>query len=75
MYMLIRIILLTVLVPIFIVPAVLAIALGGWISSIYMRAQLCVKREMSNARAPVLAHFGSAVAGLGECALRLLLYP
>ncbi|KAJ3554167.1 hypothetical protein NP233_g12480 [Leucocoprinus birnbaumii] len=30
----------------------------------YLKAQLSVKREMSNAKAPVLAHFGAAIAGL-----------
>ncbi|KAJ7814135.1 P-loop containing nucleoside triphosphate hydrolase protein [Mycena olivaceomarginata] len=31
---------------------------------IYIAAQLSVKREMSNAKAPVLGHFGAAIAGL-----------
>jgi hypothetical protein len=40
--------------------------LGGWIGRIYMKAQLSVKREMSNAKVPVLGHFGAAIAGLSE---------
>ncbi|KAJ7286214.1 hypothetical protein C8J57DRAFT_1446843 [Mycena rebaudengoi] len=39
-------------------------ALGGWIGQIYIKAQLSVKREMSNAKAPVLGHFSAAMAGL-----------
>ncbi|KAI0753304.1 P-loop containing nucleoside triphosphate hydrolase protein [Daedaleopsis nitida] len=63
-FMLIRVLTTTVMAPFFIIPAVAAAALGGWLSSVYMRAQLCVKRELSNARAPVIGHFGSAISGL-----------
>ncbi|TFK92734.1 P-loop containing nucleoside triphosphate hydrolase protein [Polyporus arcularius HHB13444] len=52
------------MLPIFIVPATVVAVLGVLISQVYMRAQLSVKREMSNAKAPVLGHFGSAIAGL-----------
>lgn len=30
-----------------------------------MKAQLSVKRELSKAKAPVVAHFGAAVEGIG----------
>ncbi|TCD68817.1 hypothetical protein EIP91_009684 [Steccherinum ochraceum] len=50
--------------PLFLVPGLLVAILGGWCGQIYMRGQLSVKREMSNARAPVLSHFGAAVNGL-----------
>jgi hypothetical protein len=40
--------------------------LGIWCAQVYIKAQLCVKREMSNARSPVLGHFGAAVAGIGR---------
>ncbi|KAI1792393.1 P-loop containing nucleoside triphosphate hydrolase protein [Ganoderma leucocontextum] len=63
-YMLLRVAAIMLMTPIFIVPAIVVAILAGWISQIYMRAQLSVKREMSNARAPVLGHFGSAIAGL-----------
>ncbi|KAI0045217.1 P-loop containing nucleoside triphosphate hydrolase protein [Auriscalpium vulgare] len=52
------------LTPVFLIPGVLVFALGGWCGQIYMRAQIAVKREQSNARAPVLGHFGAAIAGL-----------
>ncbi|KAI0677672.1 hypothetical protein C8Q78DRAFT_1003851 [Trametes maxima] len=50
--------------PIFTIPGALVAAVGGWCGQIYMKAQLSVKREMSNARAPVLGHFGAAISGL-----------
>ncbi|KAI0638608.1 multidrug resistance-associated ABC transporter [Trametes polyzona] len=50
--------------PIFTIPGAIVSAVGGWCGQIYMKAQLSVKREMSNARAPVLGHFGAAIAGL-----------
>lgn len=50
--------------PVFLIPGALVALIGGWLGQIYMKAQLSVKREMSNARAPVLGHFGAAIAGL-----------
>jgi hypothetical protein len=52
--------------PVFLVPGLFIGLLGGWIGRIYMKAQLSVKREMSNAKAPVLGHFGAAIAGLSK---------
>ena len=52
--------------PIFVIPGLIVSFVGGWCGQIYMKAQLSVKREMSNARAPVLGHFGAAIAGLSE---------
>ncbi|KAJ7185322.1 multidrug resistance-associated ABC transporter [Mycena filopes] len=50
--------------PVFFVPSVLVGIAGAWIGQIYITGQLPVKRLMSNTRAPVLAHFGAAIAGL-----------
>ncbi|KAJ6611201.1 hypothetical protein B0H10DRAFT_2165893 [Mycena sp. CBHHK59/15] len=50
--------------PVFFAPALALFALGGWCGRVYMSAQLSVKRDMSNARTPVLGHFGAAMAGL-----------
>ncbi|KAI0774725.1 multidrug resistance-associated ABC transporter [Trametes elegans] len=50
--------------PIFTIPGAIVAAVGGWCGQVYMKAQLSVKREMSNARAPVLGHFGAAISGL-----------
>lgn len=50
--------------PAFLLPAVAVAALGGWLGNVYIKAQLSVKREMSNAKSPVLAILGGAMAGL-----------
>ena len=51
--------------PVFVFPGFVVGAVGGWCGQVYMKAQLSVKREMSNAKSPVLSHFGAAIAGLG----------
>lgn len=51
--------------PIFTLPGIAAFLIGGWAAQLYIKAQLSVKREMSNARSPVLSHFGAAIAGVG----------
>ncbi|KAF9650725.1 multidrug resistance-associated ABC transporter [Thelephora ganbajun] len=50
--------------PIFTLPGIAAFLVGGWAGQMYIKAQLSVKREMSNARSPVLSHFGAAIAGI-----------
>lgn len=40
--------------PVFFLPGVLVAVVGGWCGQVYMAAQLSVKRNMSNAKAPVL---------------------
>lgn len=51
--------------PIFGVPGALMCVIGVWIGQLYMKAQLAVKRERSNARSPILGHIGAAISGLG----------
>lgn len=52
--------------PIFALPGAVLAILGGWLGNIYMKAQLPVKRESNNARAPALGHLGASIAGLGK---------
>lgn len=66
-FLVVRFVAVIIITPIFGVPGLLIAALGVWLGQIYMKAQLAVKREMSNARAPVLGHFGAAMAGLSTC--------
>ena len=40
--------------PVFLIPGILVAVLGSACGQIYIQAQLSVKREMSNAKAPVL---------------------
>ncbi|KIK70420.1 hypothetical protein GYMLUDRAFT_234888 [Collybiopsis luxurians FD-317 M1] len=63
-FLLIQFAVVVVISPVFFVPGVLLFALGLALSQVYMSAQLSVKREMANARAPVLAHFSASVVGL-----------
>ncbi|KAJ7667031.1 hypothetical protein B0H17DRAFT_1210523 [Mycena rosella] len=62
--MLVRFIAIVIYAPIFFCFGLMVGALGAWIGQIYITGQLGVKRLMSNTRAPVLAHFGAAIAGL-----------
>ncbi|KAF9030066.1 P-loop containing nucleoside triphosphate hydrolase protein [Rhodocollybia butyracea] len=50
--------------PLFILPGILVTLAGALCGSIYIKAQLPIKRVQSNAKAPVLAHFGTVLAGL-----------
>ncbi|KAJ7497652.1 hypothetical protein FB451DRAFT_240230 [Mycena latifolia] len=50
--------------PIFFFAGLLVGITGAVCGQIYIASQLSVKREMSNAKAPVLAHFGATMAGL-----------
>ena len=62
--MLIKLIAVVIVTPSFLVPGLLVFVIGRWLGNVYMAAQLSVKREMSNKRAPVLGHFGAAIAGI-----------
>ncbi|KAJ7283175.1 P-loop containing nucleoside triphosphate hydrolase protein [Mycena rebaudengoi] len=62
--MFVRFIAVIIYTPVFFFPGLLIGAVGGWVGQIYLAAQLPAKRFMSNTRAPVLAHFGAAIAGL-----------
>ncbi|KAI5124482.1 hypothetical protein M0805_008364 [Coniferiporia weirii] len=59
-----RLVAIVYLTPLFLIPGIVVGALGSWCGQIYIKAQLSVKREMSNAKSPVLNHFGAAIAGL-----------
>ena len=61
----IRLIAVVIISPVFVFPGLLVGAIMGIVGQLYMRAQLAVKRERSNARSPVLGHFGAAISGLG----------
>ncbi|RPD67396.1 P-loop containing nucleoside triphosphate hydrolase protein [Lentinus tigrinus ALCF2SS1-6] len=50
--------------PIFSAIGIISATLGGWWGQVYLKAQLPVKREMSNTRAPILGHLGATLTGL-----------
>ncbi|TFK70801.1 hypothetical protein BDN72DRAFT_887852 [Pluteus cervinus] len=62
--MLAKFIAVIIFTPAFFVPGIVAAAIGGWVGQIYIAAQLAVKREASNAKAPILGHIGAAISGL-----------
>ena len=57
--------------PAMLLPGVVILALGAWVGNVYMKAQLPVKRDMSNKKAPVLGHFSASIAGLGTAVTSL----
>ncbi|KAL1939047.1 hypothetical protein VTO73DRAFT_10307 [Trametes versicolor] len=63
-YMLLKMFAVVLFSPIFIIPAVMVAVAGGACGNVFMKAQLSVKREMSNSKAPVLSHFGAAIGGI-----------
>ncbi|TDL20538.1 P-loop containing nucleoside triphosphate hydrolase protein [Rickenella mellea] len=38
--------------------------LGGWLGMVYLKAQLSIRREVSNAKSPVMSQVGQTLAGL-----------
>jgi hypothetical protein len=50
--------------PVFAIPGLTIGGLGAWFGNLYIKAQLSVKREMTNSRSPVFSHFNAAIAGL-----------
>ncbi|KAI0703637.1 hypothetical protein BC835DRAFT_1262769 [Cytidiella melzeri] len=50
--------------PAFLVPSIFIAVAGGWLGNIYLKAQLSTKREMSNAKSPVLGILSGAISGL-----------
>ncbi|KAH7905737.1 P-loop containing nucleoside triphosphate hydrolase protein, partial [Hygrophoropsis aurantiaca] len=63
---LIRLGAIVVMTPAFLLPGIIVGVVGGFVGRTYMKAQLSVKRERSNAKAPVLGHFGAAITGLSN---------
>ncbi|KAF7377837.1 hypothetical protein MSAN_00207200 [Mycena sanguinolenta] len=59
-----RLLAIVVFTPLFFVPGMFVGIMGAWCGRIYMSSQMSVKREMSNARAPVLGHIDAAISGL-----------
>jgi ABC-type multidrug transport system fused ATPase/permease subunit len=51
--------------PRVLVPGIVVAAAGAAVGQVYVRAMLGMKRQMSVEKAPVLATFSSAIAGLG----------
>ncbi|KAL7284518.1 hypothetical protein ACG7TL_001809 [Trametes sanguinea] len=63
-YMVLKVIAIIILSPIFIAPALIVSLASGLCTNVFIKVQLAVKRELSNTKAPMLAHFGAAVSGI-----------
>ncbi|KAF8957025.1 multidrug resistance-associated ABC transporter [Flammula alnicola] len=50
--------------PIFLGPGISVAIIGLWMGNMYLKAQLSVKRETSNARSPMISHFTAAIHGI-----------
>lgn len=61
----VRLVAVVVISPVFVFPGIMVGVVMAFVGQLYMKAQLAIKRERSNARSPVLGHFGAAIAGLG----------
>ena len=46
------------------IPGLLLALLGGFLGYVYLKCQLSIRREMSNAKAPVMSQIGTALSGL-----------
>ncbi|OSD00621.1 P-loop containing nucleoside triphosphate hydrolase protein [Trametes coccinea BRFM310] len=63
-YMVLKVVAIIIFSPIFVVPAILVSLASAMCAYVFMKVQLAVKRELSNSKAPVLAHFGAAISGI-----------
>ncbi|OSD04848.1 P-loop containing nucleoside triphosphate hydrolase protein [Trametes coccinea BRFM310] len=63
-YMLLKVAAVLIFSPIFMIPAIVVTLASGLCADLFLKVQLSVKRELSNSKAPVLAHFGAAVSGI-----------
>ncbi|KZV67494.1 P-loop containing nucleoside triphosphate hydrolase protein [Peniophora sp. CONT] len=62
--LIVQLVAIVLVTPAMLLPGLLILGIGAWVGNIYIKAQLPVKREMSNKKAPVLGHFSAAIAGL-----------
>ncbi|KAF8811726.1 hypothetical protein BYT27DRAFT_7160557 [Phlegmacium glaucopus] len=59
-----KLVVIVIFTPIFLFPGIAVAMLGASLGNLYLRAQLSVRREMSNARSPLLANFSAAIVGI-----------
>uniref|UniRef100_A0A8H7XNY7 P-loop containing nucleoside triphosphate hydrolase protein n=1 Tax=Psilocybe cubensis TaxID=181762 RepID=A0A8H7XNY7_PSICU len=50
--------------PVFVIPGIIAALFGVLLGNVYLKTQLSMNREKSNARSPLLAHFSASMQGL-----------
>lgn len=57
------------LAPTFLLPALITASICFWFGKLYMKAQLSLKREMSNAKSPIIEVLGATMGGLSKLTL------
>lgn len=55
-----------IITPVFLIVGVVVAIIGLMWGQVYMNVGMVVKRELSRAKAPVLANFGTTVSGLSK---------
>ncbi|KAH8072269.1 hypothetical protein BXZ70DRAFT_1074090 [Cristinia sonorae] len=63
-FMLARLVAVIIVAPAALIPGLLVGIFGLTLGRLYLKTQLAIKREMSNAQSPILSHFAAAIAGL-----------
>ena len=48
------------------IPGLLLVVVGGFLSNVYLKAQINVKREVNLRKAPIISQIGVVLAGLRE---------
>ena len=48
------------------IPGLVVSGLGSFLGHVYLKAQLSIRREMSNAKSPIMGQVSTALAGLSE---------
>lgn len=64
--LIVKLIAVVIYAPVFGLAAIAAAIAGIGTGQIYLKAQLPVKRHMSNAKAPIIGHFSACLSGLSE---------
>ncbi len=49
------------------IPGVVLMVLGGFLGRVYLIAQIGIRREMSNAKAPVMSQISTVLGGISGC--------
>ncbi|KAI0752922.1 P-loop containing nucleoside triphosphate hydrolase protein [Daedaleopsis nitida] len=63
-FLVLRLVMVMIVAPVFSVGVAIVAIVSGLYTRMYMRAQLPVKREQSNTRAPLIGHLNSTISGL-----------
>ncbi|KAI0357917.1 P-loop containing nucleoside triphosphate hydrolase protein [Trametes cingulata] len=63
-FLLLKMLAVIIFSPVFAIPALMVAIAGALCGQVFLKAQMPVKREMSNRKAPVLSHLNAAISGI-----------